>query len=338
VIGGERVTTSLDVADLVVEYPSGGYLIRPINGVSLHVAPGELVLLLGASGCGKTTLLSVLAAILTPKSGTVRLGETEVTSLTGPALAGYRRHGVGIVFQAFNLIPSLTALENVQMPLRAAGIRPKDARQRAARLLEQVGLQDRMRHRPGDLSGGQQQRVAIARALAHDPTLLLADEPTAHLDYVQVDEVLRLLRSLADRGHMVVVATHDERILPLADRVVAMSSVPTTDSRPPDRVELAAGQVLFEQGERGDLVYVVEEGTIEVVRLRSDGAEDILNVVGPGRGTSGSWLRCWRFLARPPRGPARPRWSPGTPCTTSAAGSGRGRWPRSWLSPRTAVP
>jgi putative ABC transport system ATP-binding protein len=279
----ESVTNELHVTDLVVEYSSGGYVVRPINGVSLDVAPGELVLLLGASGCGKTSLLSVLAAILTPKSGTVRLGTTDVTTLSGPALARYRRHEVGIVFQAFNLFPSLTALENVEVPMRVAGIRGRSARERARELMEQVGLADRMHHRPGDLSGGQQQRVAIARALAHDPPLLLADEPTAHLDYIQVEGVLRLLRSLADQGHIVVVATHDERILPLADRVVAMTGVPVSESRPPERVELAAGQVLFEQGDRGDLVYVVEEGEVEIVRLRSDGSEEVRARVGPGR-------------------------------------------------------
>jgi putative ABC transport system ATP-binding protein len=273
----------LHVADLVVEYSSGGYVVRPINGVSLDVAAGELVLVLGASGCGKTSLLSVLAAILTPKSGTVRLGTTEVTTLIGPALAHYRRHEVGVVFQAFNLIPSLTALENVQVPLRVAGIRGRAARERARGLIDQVGMADRMHHRPGDLSGGEQQRVAIARALAHDPPMLLADEPTAHLDYIQVEGVLRLLRSLADQGHIVVVATHDERILPLADRVVAMTAVPASESAPPERVELASGQMLFEQGDRGHLVYVVEEGEVEVVRVRSDGSEEVRARIGPGR-------------------------------------------------------
>ncbi len=279
----ENRANGLHVADLVVEYSSGGYVVRPINGVSLDVAPGELVLLLGASGCGKTSLLSVLAAILTPISGTVRLGTTDVTSLSGPALAHYRRHDVGIVFQAFNLIPSLTALENVEVRLRVAGIRGKAARERARGLMEKVGMAERMHHRPGDLSGGQQQRVGIARALAHDPPMLLADEPTAHLDYIQVEGVLRLLRSLADQGHIVVVATHDERMLPLADRVVAMTAVPVSESRPPERVELAAGQVLFEQGDRGDLVYMVEEGEVEVVRLRSDGSEEVRARVAPGR-------------------------------------------------------
>ena len=135
----------------------------------------------------------------------------EVTSLRGTALTQYRRETVGVVFQAFNLIPSLTAIENVSVPLRAAGVRRRVARQRAVDLLEQVDLGHRMQHRPGGMSGGQQQRVAIARALAHDPPVILADEPTAHLDYIQVDGVLKLVRELADDGRLVVVATHDER-------------------------------------------------------------------------------------------------------------------------------
>ena len=126
------------------------------------------------------------------------------------------------MFQAFNLIPSLTALENVMVPLRAAGIHRRIARARAGELLARVGLEDRMSHRPGDLSGGQQQRVAVARAIALDPPLVLADEPTAHLDFIQVEEVLRLIRELADDDRVVVVATHDSRMLPLADRVVEL--------------------------------------------------------------------------------------------------------------------
>ncbi len=127
------------------------------------------------------------------------------------------------MFQAFNLIPSLTARENVQIALQSAKVPRRDARARAEAVLGEVGLEDRMHHRPGDLSGGQQQRVAIARALALDPPLLLADEPTAHLDYIQVDGVLRLLRDLASPGRIVIVATHDDRLLPLADRVVELT-------------------------------------------------------------------------------------------------------------------
>src|SRR5512133_2275177 len=179
----------LAIRDLVIEYSSGGYRVRPIDGLNLDAGSGELVLLLGASGCGKTTLLSVCAAILTPTSGSVRVGDTEVVGLKGAALTEYRRKTVGIVFQAFNLVPSLTAVENVMVPLRAAGMPRKQAKARAIELLERVDLGERLDHRPSGMSGGQQQRVAIARALAHDPPVLLADEPTAHLDYIQVEGV-----------------------------------------------------------------------------------------------------------------------------------------------------
>jgi putative ABC transport system ATP-binding protein len=273
----------VEVRDLTVEYSSGGYLVRPIDHLDLSVRSGELALLLGASGSGKTTLLSALAAILRPAAGTIRVGDLEVTGLRGVALTDYRRHRVGVVFQTFNLIPSLSALDNVQAPLWAAGVPARRARSRAQELLERVGLAERVGHRPGDLSGGQQQRVAIARALAHDPPLVLADEPTAHLDYIQVEGVLQLLRTLAEPGRIVVVATHDERLLPLADQIVRLSPAATATAQPPRRLELGPGQVVFEQGARSDLVYLVEEGEVEIVRQRTDGGVELLALLGPGR-------------------------------------------------------
>lgn len=188
----------LSIQNLVVEYYSGGYALRPINGLNLDVAAGSLVMLLGPSGCGKTTLLSCLGGILRPKSGAIKFDEVDITTLQGAELANYRRNKVGIVFQAFNLVPSLTAVENVMVPLRSAGMSRRASRRRAEELLARVNLAERMNHRPGDLSGGQQQRVAVARAIALDPPLILADEPTAHLDFIQVEEVLRLIRELAD--------------------------------------------------------------------------------------------------------------------------------------------
>jgi putative ABC transport system ATP-binding protein len=262
---------SLSIEDLVVEYSSGGYAVRPIDGLTVCTEPGELVLLLGPSGCGKTTLLSCLGGILTPNSGRISYGDLVITDLQGTDLTEYRRHTVGIVFQAFNLVPSLTALENVEVPLRAAKARRRERRARAQELLERVGLADRMQHRPGDLSGGQQQRVAIARALALDPPLLLADEPTAHLDYIQVEEVLRLLRELASGERVVVIATHDHRMLPLADRTIEMVPQFGLAHGEPERVELAAGEELFAQGSFGELIYVLESGEIDIMRQRDDG-------------------------------------------------------------------
>jgi putative ABC transport system ATP-binding protein len=240
------------------------------------------VLLLGASGCGKTSLLSVLAGILRPARGQAVVAGTEVTALHGAALTKYRRETVGVVFQAFNLVPSLTALENTMAPLRAAHTPRQQARERGQLLLEQVGLADRLHFRPGDMSGGQQQRVAIARALVHNPPVVLADEPTAHLDYIQVEGVLRIVRDLADSGRTVIVATHDERLMPLADRVVHLTAPAAGSSHPPEQFELTDGEVLFSQGDRGELVYVVDVGGVEIVRLRDDGSEEQLNIAKPG--------------------------------------------------------
>lgn len=272
----------LRIKDLVVEYSSGDYAVRPIDGLDLEVEAGSLAILLGPSGCGKTTLLSCLGGILKPAAGRIEFGDTDVTALASRELAAYRRDTVGIVFQAFNLVPSLTALENAMVPMHAAGMFRQDARRRAEQLLTRVGLEHRMRHRPGDLSGGQQQRVAVARAIALDPPLILADEPTAHLDFIQVEEVLRLIRELAEDERVVVVATHDTRILPLADQVVELVPHMTAAHEGPETVRLRAGDVLFAQGTIGDLIYVVAAGEISISRELATGGEEMVRISTAG--------------------------------------------------------
>jgi putative ABC transport system ATP-binding protein len=299
--------SGLQITDLTIEYTQGGYIVRPIDRLDVTAQDGELVILLGPSGSGKTTLLSCLSALLTPAAGTIYVGDVDVTALRGQGMADYRRHQVGIVFQAFNLIPSLTARENVAAPLRLAGAPRREANARAAELLARVGLSDRMDHRPGQLSGGQQQRAALARALVHDPPLVVADEPTAHLDYMQVEDVLILIRDLAAPGRLVVVATHDDRFTPLADRVVEL--VPRKKEPEPElrRVLLGAGEIVFEQGEVSDLVYVVEEGVIEVFRRRADGGEEVMVEHGPGAyfGEIGPLLRLPRTASARAKVPSR---------------------------------
>lgn len=224
-----------------MEYRSAAEVVRPLDGFDMEAATGSLVVLMGPSGTGKTTLLSCLGGILTPTSGTIQVGDTMLTSLDRRQLVGYRRRTVGIVFQAFNLIGSMTAQENVMAPLLAAGGRWRAAGDRAKELLALVDLSERTGRRPGALSGGQQQRVAIARALAHDPPLLLADEPTAHLDRVQVSGILAVLREVVRPGRLAVVATHDERVLSIADQVVelgpAAHPLSMPDRQPPARCQ-----------------------------------------------------------------------------------------------------
>ena len=273
---------SLSVKTLTVEFSGAGYKIRPLNGFSCDCDDGQLVVLLGPSGCGKTTLLSCLAGLLKPASGSIWFNDVEVTALRGPALSAYRRHTVGVVFQAFNLIPSLSALSNVMVPLRLSGVSRGVARERATALLAQVGLDERANHRPDQMSGGQQQRVAIARALVYDPPLILADEPTAHLDFIQVEGILRLLRTLAAPGRSVVVATHDQRITQLADKVVELVPHLSAAQLEPRDVTLEDGQYLFRQGDPSDLVYLVRSGEVEILRDKADGAQERLAVIGEG--------------------------------------------------------
>jgi putative ABC transport system ATP-binding protein len=276
----EPIVEALEVSKT---YDTGKVQVNALCDIDLVVARGEMVGVMGPSGSGKSTLLNCLSGLDAIDRGDVLIEGVSLKSMSDRQRTDYRARHMGFVFQFYNLIPSLTARDNVQAPLWAAGVPARRARSRAQELLERVGLGDRLGHRPGDLSGGQQQRVAIARALAHDPPLVLADEPTAHLDYIQVEGVLQLLRTLAEPGRIVVVATHDERLLPLADQIVRLSPAAAAAPQPPRRLELPPGQVVFEQGARSDLVYTVEEGEIEIVRQRTDGGVELLALLGPGR-------------------------------------------------------
>lgn len=192
-----------------------------LNDVSLTFESGEFVVLLGHSGSGKSTLLNLISGIDRPSSGTVRINEVAITELDERSRTLLRRDRIGFVFQFFNLIPTLTVLENVTLPQELAGHSAKVAQQSALKLLEQVGLADRQNTFPDKLSGGQQQRVAIARALAHDPQLVLADEPTGNLDEETGQRVLQLLLNLTRNTHKtLIVATHNPEITRLADRVL----------------------------------------------------------------------------------------------------------------------
>ena len=276
------MTPLVSLRDIVIEYDSGGYPVRPIDGLTLDIEEGELVVLLGPSGCGKTSLLSAIGGILRPTAGQVLVDGTDVGALTGPAQALYRQRTVGFVFQAFNLIRSLTARENVAVPLMLAGVDRAAALARAQEALTTVGLAERFHSRPGSLSGGQQQRVAVARGLAAGPKVLLADEPTANLDYIQAEGIITLLRDLRSSGRTIVVSTHDDRLVPVADRVVHLVPEFRADDQPPQSLLAAADEVIFEQGSRGELVYVIDKGRVEITRRRSDGAEERLARLGPG--------------------------------------------------------
>lgn len=203
-------------------YPMNGTSVEALRGVTLAVRPGDFLAVTGPSGSGKSTLLHLLGAVDVPTSGVVRIEGQDVARLSEKARSRLRLHHVGLVFQRFHLLPMLTALENVELPLAEAGSSRAERRARAAQLLERVGLADRMRHKPWRLSGGERQRVAIARALANRPAVLLADEPTGELDRVTSASMLALFRSLNEEGTTIVVATHDLSLAEGAGRRVEL--------------------------------------------------------------------------------------------------------------------
>ena len=197
-------------------YTMGAATIRAVDGVSLEVRRGEFVALLGSSGSGKSTLLNLIAGLDLATSGSIEVGGRDLARMTSLELALHRRSTVGMVFQAFNLISSMTIEENVELPMRFAEVDRNERRQRALEALERVGLGGRLQHRPVELSGGEQQRVSLARALANRPTLLLADEPTGNLDSRTGEEIMNLINDLNRRSGMTVLMVTHERVL--ADR------------------------------------------------------------------------------------------------------------------------
>ena len=211
----------LEATNIVKVLGSGAAEVRALKGVSLELMPGELTLLMGPSGSGKTTLLSILGCILTPSEGTLRIGENVATGRNSEGLADLRRKHVGFVFQSYNLVPTLTAAENVMLALELRGVPLSEAPAMAETALKQVKLAHRAHAYPSKLSGGEKQRVAIARSLAGSPSVILADEPTAALDSENGKGVMALLSEVAkDKGRGILVVTHDHRTLSYADRLV----------------------------------------------------------------------------------------------------------------------
>jgi putative ABC transport system ATP-binding protein len=211
----------LDVREVTKNYKLGSVDVTALDGITFSVSAGDFLAIAGPSGSGKTTLLNMVGGLDVPSSGEIRIDGERLDLLADAKRADLRAHKIGFIFQTFNLIPVLTAYENVEYPLLLRKDRERERRSRVEAALAQVGLSDRMRHRPSELSGGQQQRVAIARALVADPAVILADEPTANLDGHTSHEIIELMRKInADRKTTFIFSTHDQRIVKIADRVL----------------------------------------------------------------------------------------------------------------------
>jgi len=218
----QKAETLLAVRDLKKIYQVGSQTVPAVNGIDLDILKGEYVAIMGSSGSGKSTLMNMLGCLDTPTSGSYEMNGTEVKNFTDDQLAGIRNKEIGFVFQTFNLLPRSNAIQNVELPLVYAGLRSAERKARVIDALQKVGLGDRMDHRPNELSGGQRQRVAVARALVNNPSLILADEPTGNLDSVTSDEIMDLLKELNDKGHTVIVVTHEEDIAAKCKRIIRL--------------------------------------------------------------------------------------------------------------------
>ena len=212
----------LQLRGITRDFKLGSQTVHVLKGINLDIGKNEYVALMGPSGSGKSTLMNLLGCLDTPTSGNYELNGTDVSSLNDNALAEIRNSEIGFVFQTFNLLPRSTALENVALPLVYAGLSKEERQARAAEVLDQVGLSDRMDHRPNQLSGGQRQRVAVARALVNRPALILADEPTGNLDSKTSLEIMKLFDEIQAAGNTVILVTHEEDIAQYAKRVIRL--------------------------------------------------------------------------------------------------------------------
>ncbi len=214
---------NVKVSALTKSYETAAEQVRALKGIEWQIGPGEAVALMGPSGCGKTTLLNILGGVDHATGGEILIGDQKLTSLSERELEKYRLHKVGFVFQFFNLIPTLTALENLELPMLIAGVEPAERKKRSDRLLQMVGLGDKGHKRPEELSGGEQQRVAVALSLANDPSVILADEPTGNLDTENTKTISALFLSLAERyGKTVIMASHDPKAVEQFKKVYNM--------------------------------------------------------------------------------------------------------------------
>jgi len=209
------------ISQLKKTYGQGESLVQALRGINLKIEEGEFVAIMGPSGCGKSTLLHLMGVLQAPTEGTIEIDGKSINGLSDDECTRIRRQEIGFIFQFFNLIPILSALENVALPLVLDGVSQDEANEKAKQWLDRVGLSDRMSHLPGQLSGGQQQRVAVARALAHDPAFILADEPTGNLDSKSAEEITTLLREVSEKWEKtIVMVTHDPRMSSYANRII----------------------------------------------------------------------------------------------------------------------
>jgi putative ABC transport system ATP-binding protein len=220
----EDTGLAIEVENLVKTYSSGDVQVQALRGVSLEVKRGEMVAIMGASGSGKTTLLNCVSGLDFFDSGTVRIGGVDLKTLSDKQKTSYRAHNMGFIFQTYNLLPVLSAVENVELPLVVSGADARQARQLALKALDRVGLADRANNRPAQLSGGQRQRVTIARALVNDPEIVWADEPTGALDSHTADDIMALMEQMnREHGQTFVIVTHDAGVGRRCDRLVTMT-------------------------------------------------------------------------------------------------------------------
>ncbi|MDE0301252.1 MAG: ABC transporter ATP-binding protein [Candidatus Poribacteria bacterium] len=236
--------TVVKTENVVKEYRMGTNVVRALDGINIEIARGEYISLMGPSGSGKSTLFNMIGALDGPTGGSVYIDGQDMSQLSRSQIAWFRCHRVGYIFQSYNLLPVMSALENVTLPMIFAGLSNRDRNKKGEELLNLVGLGDRTHHRPDELSGGQRQRVAIARAFANDPTIILADEPTANLDTITGREIIDLIRDLnRGKGVTVISATHDLKMLDVSDRIVDIRDGLVERIRNRDEIDIEVGEV-----------------------------------------------------------------------------------------------